>query len=76
LGRKLALRRRSLDQERLLARRRGVLDGLLLKEHELAESSAALQRRIEDYRVRLELARARDSAAGGANPPADPSARK
>jgi hypothetical protein len=54
----------------------GVLDGLLLKEHELAESSAALQRRIEDYRVRLEVARARESAAGGANPPADPSARK
>jgi len=51
--------REALDTERRLAKRQATIDGLRRQEHELTESSARLQARLEDYRARLEAARAR-----------------
>lgn len=53
----------ALQSERRLAGRRKVVDGLRSKEREIAESSAKLQARLQDYRVRMEAAQARSSAA-------------
>jgi phage shock protein A len=51
--------REALDAERRLAKRQATIDGLRRQEQELIEASARLQVRLEDYRNRLEEARAR-----------------
>jgi phage shock protein A len=51
--------REALDTERRLAKRQATIDGLRRQEHELTASSARLEARLEDYRARLEAARAR-----------------
>jgi phage shock protein A len=53
----------ALQLERQLADRRKTIDDLRARERDLQESSGRLQGHIEDYRVRLEAARARHGAA-------------
>ena len=55
--------RQALDLERKLGDRQSVIDGLRRKELELEASSGKLHAAIEGYRVRMEAARARRSAA-------------
>jgi phage shock protein A len=57
--------RQALEEERRLAGREKVVDGLRVKERELAELVADLQRQVADHGARMEIAKARVAPVGG-----------